>query len=273
MSAACYEESIRRVLKSEGGYVNHPADPGGPTNYGITLAVYRENGHPGATAADVKAMTVGEAMRIYRIRYADPVHFDDDPAGLDYTLFDYAVNSGVGRANKVIRRVCGLADAAPWPTLALALSKRDPKAVIGAVNAERLKFLQSLKTWQTFGKGWGARVQSVNAASLKMASIGAAPVPSTLPPVAPPADQVPQGKGEVPKPSTAGPVATGGTAGVTGGGFAWGDWIAAHPIMSAAIAVAALVAIVVIAEYAARRWQRAKQDAPTPGLIPVPERA
>lgn len=268
MSASCYPEAISRVLKSEGGYVNHPSDPGGETNYGITIKVARENGYSGP----MRTMPIDIAKRIYRLKYANPVRFDEDPAGLDYTLFDYAVNSGVGRANKVIRRVCGLADNAAWPLLSMALDKREPKAVISAVNAERLKFLQSLKTWPVFGKGWGPRVQSVNAAALHMAALGAAPVPSTMPPVAPPADEVPQGKGVVPKPDTKGTIASTGTIGGSATGVTWWDWIAAHPWTSLAIGAAALIAIILIAEYIARRWQASKQDAPTPGLIPVPER-
>lgn len=273
MSAACYPEAIKRVLQSEGGYVNHPSDPGGPTNFGITLAVYRQNGHPTATADDVKVMPIAEARRIYKSRYADPCNFDDEPAGLDYTVFDYAVNSGVSRANKVVRRICSLPDNAPWPTLSIALSKRDPKAVITAVNDERLKFLQSLKTWPVFGKGWGARVQSVNAAALKMSAIGAAPVPSTLPPVAAPADQVPQGKGVVPKPDTGKVIVGTGSSGGVAGGATWWDWITAHPWEAVIIAALALSAIIIVAEFVAHKWQAAKQDAPMPGLIPVPERS
>lgn len=267
MVASTYPEAIRRVLLSEGGYINHPSDPGGPTNYGITLAVYRENGHAGATAADIKAMPLDEAKRIYKLRYANPSGFDMEPAGLDYTVFDYAVNSGVGRANKVLRRVCSLPDNSDFGAVVTALSKRDPKAVISAVNAERLKFLQGLSTWPTFGKGWGARVQSVNAAALKMAAIGAAPVPSVLPPVADPAP----GKGEVPKPKTDGAIVGAGGGGGTVVGASWWDWVTAHPVQSAVIAAVALIAIIVTAEIIAKRWQAFRQDAPTPGLIPVPE--
>jgi uncharacterized membrane protein YjjB (DUF3815 family) len=82
----------------------------------------------------------------------------------------------------------------------------------------------------------------------------------------------PQGKGEVPKPDTKKVIAAGGTIGGSGASVTWWDWIAAHPITSAAVAIAALVAVILIAEFIARRWQASKQDAPTPGLIPVPER-
>lgn len=262
MTASTYPEAIRRVLLSEGGYVNHPSDPGGETNYGITIKVARANGYQGS----MRDLPVDEARRIYRFQYANPVHFDDDPRGLDYTLFDYAVNSGVSRANRVIRRVCSIPDNAPWPTLSLALSKRDPKDIIASVNAERLKFLQGLKTWPVFGKGWGSRVESVNSVSLQMATVGA-PLPSTLPPAA-----SSEGKGEVPKPNTSGPVIAGGGATAGGGAVTWGGWVAAHPIATFAIAAAAIIAAIVIAEMIARKWQARKQDAPTPGLIPVPER-
>src|SRR6185312_9138273 len=104
MAAASYEEALRRVLAHEGGYSNHPDDPGGPTNFGITLADYRKYVKPDATAADVRAMRVEEARAIYRRRYWDAQACDDLPAGVDYALFDYGVNSGIGRSGKVLRR-------------------------------------------------------------------------------------------------------------------------------------------------------------------------
>lgn len=266
---SCYDEAIGRVLRSEGGYVNNSRDPGGPTNFGITIAVYRQNGHQGATAADVKAMPLAEARRIYRLRYANPCGFDALPAGLDYAVLDYAVNSGVGRATKVLRRICALAENAPFSAVLTAIGKREIKSVIAAYNAERLRFLQSLKTWGTFGKGWGPRVAAVNAAALHMADM---PISTVRPDVSAPADQVPQGKGEVPKPDITKPIIVGGgssSAAATVSG--WG-WIAAHPIASTLIAVIALAVIVVVAEMIAHHWQKAKQDAPTPGLVPVPEK-
>lgn len=268
MTAATYNEAITRVLKSEGGYVNNPRDPGGPTNYGVTLAVYRQNGHPNATAADVRAMSLDEAKRIYKLRYATPVHYDEDPAGLDYTLLDYAVNSGTGRANKVVRRVCGLPDNAAWPALFDALAKRDTKSVISAVNAERLKFLQSLSTWPTFGKGWGVRVRSVNDCSLHMADVPISEVRPSAP--ATPTDDAPQGNGEAPKPDITKPAGGGTVAGGTVSATTWWDWIVAHPFLSIVIGILALATIIVIAELAARAWQSRKQNAVMP-IIPVPE--
>lgn len=267
MAANNYAESIRRVLLSEGGYVNSRLDPGGPTNYGITLAVYRANGHPGASAGDVRAMDLAEAKRIYKARYADPCGFDDLPAGIDYSVFDYAVNSGVGRANKVLRRVLGLPDAAPFHQVLGQISTRDVKAVISAINAERLKFLQSLSTWPIFGTGWGARVKAVNAAALNMAQ---AQLP---PPAVKRADAGEQGKGEVPKPKTVGPViATTAPTGAAGGSFGFAEFVSAHPVWSIIILAVAIGVVVGVAEFIAHRWQKAKQDAVTPGIVPVPEK-
>ena len=111
MSAESWGEAIRRLLASEGGYVNHPSDPGGPTNFGITIADYRRYGKPGATAADVRAMKVDEVKAIYREKYWRAMRCDDLPAGVDYCAFDYAVNSGTGRVPKVLQRV--LASVSP----------------------------------------------------------------------------------------------------------------------------------------------------------------
>src|SRR5882757_2395156 len=105
MTAACYSQAIDRLLKSEGGYVNHPSDPGGPTNFGITLGDYRKYKKRDATAADVRRMKVAEAKDIYRSKYWAAIRGDDLPAGVDYCLFDYAVNSGTGRAPKALQRV------------------------------------------------------------------------------------------------------------------------------------------------------------------------
>lgn len=261
MAASNYAESIKRVLKWEGGYVNHPADPGGPTNFGITLAVYKANGHPNATAADIRAMKIEEAGMIYRLKYAKPIAFDQHKMGVDYSLLDYAVHSGTGRANKVIRRVCGLPDNAPFADLMTAINKRDPKKVVAAINSERLRFLQSLSTWGTFGKGWGRRMQDVSAAALAMAANQ---------PAHPPVPDTSTGKGEAPKPKTTAPIVAGGGGTATGGGFSFGEFISAHPVYSALIFIGAVIVIVAVAEYVAHRVQKSRQEAVIP-IDPVPE--
>jgi lysozyme family protein len=170
MAAASYSDAIARLLKSEGGYVNHPSDPGGPTNFGITLADYRKYKMPNATAADVRAMKVSEAKDIYRSKYWDAIRADELPAGVDYCLFDYAVNSGTGRAPKVLQRILAVAVTGHVdnPTVAAA-NKADAAQTINAICDERMRFLKGLKTWGVFGAGWSRRVGEVRAAALAMA--------------------------------------------------------------------------------------------------------
>jgi len=172
MAASSYERALARLLAHEGGYTNHPSDPGGPTNFGITLRDYRAYVMPGATAADVRAMRREEAERIYRARYWDALRCDDLPAGVDYAVFDYGVNSGVGRGGKVLRRVLKLADTTSTVSDGVIAAARaaDAKALVASICDERLRFLKSLKTWSVFGKGWERRVSEVRAAALAMAA-------------------------------------------------------------------------------------------------------
>ena len=103
-----YEAAITRVFADEGGYTNDAADPGGPTNWGITIFDARMYWKPGATAADVRAMPKSVAEQIYRDKYAAVVQYDLLPAGVDYAVLDYGINSGVGRAAKVLQRLVGV---------------------------------------------------------------------------------------------------------------------------------------------------------------------
>lgn len=173
MTAASYQESLRRLLAHEGGYSNHPSDPGGPTNFGITIFDYRKYVKPEATAADVRAMKVEEAKAIYRAKYWDAQRCDELPAGVDYAVFDYGVNSGIGRSGKVLRRVLKLTDAtsAVSDEVIAAAGAADATQLIAAICDERLRFLQSLKTWSVFGAGWGRRVAEVKAFSLQLAAV------------------------------------------------------------------------------------------------------
>ncbi len=169
MATWTYEEALRRLLLHEGGYTNHPADPGGPTNFGITLADYRRYVKPDATADDVRAMKVEEAKAIYRSRYWDAMRCDELPAGVDYCIFDYAANSGTGRAPKVLQRLLGAPVTGEIDDATVRFSRvHDARTLVAAICDERLRFLQGLKTWPVFGKGWGRSVAEVRAAALAM---------------------------------------------------------------------------------------------------------
>jgi len=252
MSASTYDAALARLLAHEGGYTNDAADPGGPTNFGITIYDYRKYVKPGASAADVRAMTVEEAKAIYRSKYWDAQRCDELPAGVDYAVFDYGVNSGIGRSGKVLRRVLGLPDN-DWRTsdaVLAAFAKRDAKPVIVALCDERLRFLQSLKTWSVFGKGWGTRVAEVKSYALQLASGAAASTPAP--------GEARAGKGVV-------PLARGAQQGSAGAVIAAGAAAAqqAHQSGAASGIVAAIVAVAVItavAAYAFWHWRQARQQ-------------
>lgn len=159
------------VLKSEGGYVNHPADPGGRTNLGVTQKVWEEwVGHP-VTEADMRALSPNDVAPMYKAKYWDLVKGDMLPSGVDYAVFDVAVNSGVGRAAKLLQRAAGVApDGAIGPATLAAVAECDPKELTFSICRARQSFLESLPTFATFGKGWTRRVSEVQSAALAMAA-------------------------------------------------------------------------------------------------------
>ena len=269
MATWTYDEALRRLLVHEGGYTNHPSDPGGPTNFGITIHDYRKYVKPNATAAGVRAMKLDEAEAIYRTKYWNAQRCDALPAGVDYSVFDYGVNSGIGRSGKVLRRVVGLPDTTHVVTdeVLRAVARRDPKALVIAINDERLAFLKRLKTWPVFGRGWCTRIAGVRAASLRIAG-DSVPAPTIVTSDAP----VP-GKGAVPAPAGTKTVIVGtGTAGPVAAGGSFWDWVVAHPWETAAIGCGVVV-IVGGSIYALNRWHQHRQEAAIPETPFVPELA
>jgi len=266
MAKSTYDEALRRLLVHEGGYTNHPSDPGGPTNFGITIHDYRKYVKPNATATHVRSMNVAEAKAIYRRQYADPMRFDDLPSGVDYSVLDYGINSGIGRSGRVLRRVVGLPDTTHVVTddVLRAVARRDSKALVVAINDERLRFLKSLKTWPVFGAGWGRRVAEVKTFSLQLTE---RPVITSNPPPVP--MEAAPAKGIVPLPkglqkaTTATPVAAGGATAA-----ALHD--SGHDPWTILAVVGGFVLIAGIGWVAFHTWQQRKQHAPIPGLVPVP---
>jgi len=171
MSASSYDEALARLLVHEGGYSNHPSDPGGPTNWGITIRDARAYWKQDATAGDVRNLPLAVAKNIYRSKYWAALSCDELPAGVDYVVFDYGVNSGIGRAAKVLQRLLGVADDGTiGPRTLAAAACADAGRLIDAICDERLAFLQGLRTWPVFGNGWGRRVREVRAAALALAA-------------------------------------------------------------------------------------------------------
>ena len=167
---ANFDKSLALVLVHEGGYVNHPKDPGGATNRGVTQAVYDAYRKTrGKAGQSVKFITDEEVNAIYKFQYWDRVQGDLLPAGLDYAVFDFAVNSGVGRASKYLQAVLGVAQDGQIGARTLA-AITNPSNAINALCDRRMSFLRNLRTFLTFGKGWTRRVTDVRKHALDMAS-------------------------------------------------------------------------------------------------------
>ena len=164
-----FPQSLQLLLKHEGGYVNHPSDPGGMTNLGVTAKVWQEwVGHP-VDEKQMRALTAEDVAPLYKRKYWDACRADELVSGLDYVVFDYAVNSGVGRATKTLQACAGVPiDGGIGPATLAAVKAHNSAQLIENVCDKRLDFLQSLSTFTTFGKGWERRVNEVKAEALRM---------------------------------------------------------------------------------------------------------
>ncbi len=164
-----FGKSLELVLKSEGGYSNHPSDPGGMTNLGCTKAVWEAwLGHP-VSENDMRLLKINDVAPLYKQKYWDRVSGDDLPTGLDYAVFDAAINSGTGRASKWLQETLNVkADGVIGPITIKAAKACDVMRLIAQFNDTRLRFLEELPTWNTFGRGWSNRVSSVQSDSTKM---------------------------------------------------------------------------------------------------------
>lgn len=175
MTAATYDAAMVRVFADEGGYTNDPVDPGGATNWGITIIDARKYWKADATPLDVRNMPKSVASDIYRKHYANPMRYDDLPAGLDYSVLDAAINSGVGRAPQWAGKALGISVKSINDVVAPANAAKDKVSLIQKYWAVRLAFLHGLGTWSHFGGGWGRRCGQGEAAAVRMwLSVGAA---------------------------------------------------------------------------------------------------
>lgn len=166
-----YPKIIAFVFKQEGGYTNHPADPGGPTNWGITIHDAKLYWKKDATAEDVRLMPKSVAEDIYYKKYWLKVCGPQIAPGLDACTMDSGVNSGTARSDKWLAKAIG-STLKPYPELARLSHQVDLPTAVKAYCATRLSFLHGLKTWGVFGKGWGRRVAELQAMALVMALQG-----------------------------------------------------------------------------------------------------
>jgi len=173
MARENFEAALAAVLVHEGGYSNHPDDPGGPTMKGIIKRVYDDyRRSKGLPIRDVRKITKAEIEDIYKTRYWDLARCDDLPTGLDYVVFDGAVNSGVGQAAKWLQRALGVEVTAKvnGSTIKAAQQAPDIDAIVEGVQDRRIAMLKGLRTWPVFGKGWGRRVTEVRRLGLALAA-------------------------------------------------------------------------------------------------------
>ena len=171
-SSARFEQAVAIVLQHEGGFVQHPGDPGGATKFGITReTLSRARGQP-ASVDDVRDLARAEAVCIYRRFYWDAVRADALSPGLDLAVFDLAVHSGSPRAVAMLQAVLGVGtDGIAGPETLEAACRADAAQAIRRLTQERLGFLSRLAAWPVFGRGWRRRVLSIEREALRLASL------------------------------------------------------------------------------------------------------
>lgn len=164
------ERSIQEVLKHEGLFSDHPADPGGATNYGVTLKTYRRyKRNPHLTAEDLKNITMDEVHDIYKIGYWDPIKADELPSGVDFVVFDMAINAGPGRAAKLLQEVLGVVvDGIIGKNTIKAANQGYPEKVVRDYTQVREGYYRLLPHFSTFGKGWLRRTHESETIALTM---------------------------------------------------------------------------------------------------------
>lgn len=152
-----FADSLAELLKHEGGYVNHPSDPGGETNFGVTKGTAVSFGYTG----DMKSISMSVVEAIYRKNYWDAIQADKLPDSLRHHVFDAAVNSGPVQAIKWLQEaIKTTADGVLGPASLKAIVEASPDVVVRRFCAIRLRFLTNLKTWPVFGAGWTRRICS-----------------------------------------------------------------------------------------------------------------
>lgn len=168
-----YITALRWVLEHEGGYVDHPKDPGGATMKGITLATYRRYYGAAKTKQDLQAIPDGHVAYIYREGYWNRCRCDDLPSGVDYVVFDQAVNSGPAQSIRWLQKAARVAtDGNLGPATLQAVKGSNPVVLVLEMCRIRLSVLERIRNgslWKTFGKGWKARVEDVQAMGVCLA--------------------------------------------------------------------------------------------------------
>ena len=168
-----FDACFAKVMQSEGGYVWDKDDAGGETNLGVTIGAWGAYLNRAIQPGEMKALTVDAVKPFYKSMYWDKVRGDDLPAGVDYAVFDFAVNAGVGRAAKFLQRAVGAVDdGAIGPGTLALVAKITPGKLLDNFAEQKEAFYNTLAdknpTQQKFLKGWLARVDHVQTAATSM---------------------------------------------------------------------------------------------------------
>ena len=157
-----WDNAFKMMLASEGGYVNHPSDPGGMTNLGVTKRVWEEWLGRESNEKEMRSLTPEMVEPLYKRKFWDACKCDNMPTGVDYLVFDFAVNAGVGRSAKILQTAVGVTpDGGIGPITLAAVKAQDPAELIQKFSDAKEAFYRSLNTFPTFGKGWLNRVAAV----------------------------------------------------------------------------------------------------------------
>jgi len=150
-----FDEAFEKLIGHEGGYANHPTDPGGETMYGITKRVALEHGYTGP----MRLLRLEKAKEIAKSAYWDKVRASQMPMSMQFDLFDASYHSGPVQAIKFLQLAVGsTADGLLGPKTMDAVHNLDSYRVQARFNGRRLDFLNGLQTWPTFGRGWAQRI-------------------------------------------------------------------------------------------------------------------
>jgi len=178
-----FDKCLSITLRHEGGWADHPKDPGGATMKGVTIGTYAQFKGRKVTKDELRNISDAELRTIYRRNYWDKVRGDDLPAGLDLVAFDGAVNSGPARGARWLQQGVGVAADGKIGPATIAAAKAAPVSPAIAASCDaRLEFLHRLKTWPTFGRGWQSRVDDIRRQAVAMATtpVAASPAPDPV---------------------------------------------------------------------------------------------
>ena len=167
-----FAECLSALLEDEGGFVNNSHDPGGMTNLGVTKTTWENWSRRTVTEQEMRELNRDLVAPLYQTNFWDAVKGDNLPTGVDYVVFDFAVNGGPGRARKFIQEAAGVeADGSIGPGTLAAIASMDAIDLVNKFTDIKEEYYKSLSTFETFGKGWLARAEKVQGRALKMIGI------------------------------------------------------------------------------------------------------